>query len=434
MPLALERARENVGSLLWLDDEVEDFIGARNKLVNRGVEVLEAKTVDEALDTAESHEIRVCLVDLRLKAGRQGVDFIVAAHAKYPQMCFLVYSHYAHLTEPYQRLTSLAEKLGGRLWNLPKGVVPSVTSPAFDQFFTDPIVDLLHKKSPSRELVAKFDRLDKKQFREISLPKYLTLPIEDRAEIAADFRARHAEKIERLFQEGNVWALFLGEDDEPFRVEKDRRRIPNDAEIGAIAHQHRRVPFHFFADSIADDFDSSRCSIETQAKGYPTIRIEFNGATFDTHFDTGLYESRFDYEFCNDVGILGPINFPGMGRVPAKAQLGTRPTKHLHPMSAFEVEASIVKRTSEESFDIVLRGIATIRWDKTTFSRECYSDCDYYQVMTTGSRSVPRRNGKICIFRNGLLGRTLLEDNDKLKIILTHERTEIDWESGVVIG
>jgi hypothetical protein len=434
MSMGLQDEQEKLGALLWLDDEVEDFVGARHKLGDRGVEVLEARTVDEALNAAELFDIRVCLVDLKLKSGRQGVDFIFAAYAKFPKMCFLVYSHYAHLTEPYHRLRSLSQKLSGRLWNLPKDVVPSVTSRSFDKYFTDPIVSLLKKQSPPKETVAQFDKIEKKSFPEISLTKYLTLPVEDRAEIVADFRTRHSATIEELFRQGNAWVLFLGEDETPTRVEKDRRLIPDDAEIGELAFEQRRVPFHFFADSIADDFDSSRCSLETQARGYPTIRIEFKGCTFDTHFDTGLYETRFDYDFCTEVGFIGRINFPGMGVVPGKSEPGTRAVKELLPMSAFHVEASLFKRTTEEAFDILLRGIATVNWKRTSFSRDCYSDCAYYDMENSGERAVRRRSPRTCLFRNGLLGRSLLEDNEKLRIILQHGTTDIDWESGVLIA
>ena len=47
------------------------------------------------------------------------------------------------------------------MWNLPKDVVPSTTSPAFDTFFTDPILALLAKKSPPTDLIAKFDKVEK---------------------------------------------------------------------------------------------------------------------------------------------------------------------------------------------------------------------------------------------------------------------------------
>src|SRR5262249_51550160 len=151
----------------------------------------------------------------------------------------------------------------------------------------------------------------------LSLPDFLALSINEKVKLLEEFKSSRADVIDALFKAGYVWVLFLGDDNTPVRKERDRQKVLTDNEIRKLAQQTKRVPYHFFSDTVADDFDnSSACSTKTEATGYPTLVIEYRNHTFEVHFDTGLYQTHFDNDFCELVGFTNDIQFPGLGTIP----------------------------------------------------------------------------------------------------------------------
>lgn len=266
-------------AVLWLDNEVEDFIGAKHKLNARGIEVLEAKTAEDAYKILTSEKnISLGIVDLRPVSDRDGIEFIKLAYHKYPKMGFLVHSNFSHLRKESEQLSALAIEMGGRLRNLPKPSLPSVNSPEYDRKFVDQVEALVKQREPDPQVVQPFpvapqepesdapkeiasppktEAISPQQVvtqqeprverdtTELSLSEYVALPLVERTEILRDFRTRHSETIESLFDEGYVWVLFLGEDKEPARKERDRKRILDDEGIRKLAIQAQKVPYHF---------------------------------------------------------------------------------------------------------------------------------------------------------------------------------------------
>jgi hypothetical protein len=155
--------------------------------------------------------------------------------------------------------------------------------------------------------------------------------------------------------------------------------------------------------------------------------VEFGLHIFEVHFDTGLYQTHFDKEFCEGVGLTGNIQFPGVGRSAGRSS----PTMEDYGKSYFTVDASILRKSDDDAFPITLTGIAAFNWPRSRFYRDCYSDCTYYNVREHPRPGLPpRRNLRMCVFRDGLLGRTLMQDNPNLRILLQHGKTDIGWEEG----
>lgn len=122
------------------------------------------------------------------------------------------------------------------------------------------------------------------------------------------------------------------------------------------------------------------------------------------------------------------MKFPGLGVTDARTVPGQKPTKRSFPVSAFTINASIVKKSTDESFDVQLIGLAVSEWEKSNFYRQCFSDCAHFETNYDSTEFVARRDLRRCAFRDGLIGRTVLEDNPRLNITLKHGSVEISFD------
>jgi Response regulator receiver domain len=234
--LEIKTPDQRIGAVLWLDNEVNHFVAQKRKLQRRGIEVHEARTIEKAYDIIASSEIDLCIVDLKLRSENEGIEFIELVQEKHPQLGFLVYSQYSHLPSLAEQLKVLGEKLGGRLWNLPKGRTPSVNTVEFDNVFVSPVESLVKGNRPVTPAMTTFTRRSLKNTKfEIPLGQFMKLAPDDKIHLLTEFRQQHTAIIDELFKEGYIWVLFLGDDDIPLKKEKDHRKILSDSAIASLA-------------------------------------------------------------------------------------------------------------------------------------------------------------------------------------------------------
>lgn len=372
-------------SILWVDDQIANYQAHIRCMEEAGIEVVSAMTTSSALEQVQSRHFDAAIIDL-LVPSDGGVVLLENLRERQVQCVNTVLSSYSDIDSFREGI----EQLEYRVSILEKSQLVEARSRRFVEEFMPALF-----RQPS-ENSGKFPTLESlpptRSVFDVTYSQFLEMTPGARVLLTEMAHQEGRETIKQQFDDGAAWVLLCGDGDEAFRVEDSLDRIPSVDEIIQWAAGRDRVPFQFIRPLAIDDFDGklpSRCSLKSYARDYPTVTIEID-KKFTMHFDTGSPFTIVDEE-CVREGWLSasPLTqFIETGK-------GT--------WTGFQIEQRGLLHCQESTFTqgVNFKGVTHPNWKNSLLARECLPDCAYHQ-----------KGNKGCIFRRGLVGRKLLQDND----------------------
>lgn len=384
-------------SVLWVDDQIAAYKAHIQRMEDEGIEVVAATCTAIALDTVKSRQFDAAIVDL-LVPSEGGVVLLESLRENQTRCETTVLSSYSDIDS----FRSGIEQLGYRVSILEKPLA-DVRSP---RFITEFIPALFRKPS---ETSGRFRTLESlpptRSVFEINFRQFQEMTTGASALLTEMAHDQAQETIEQQFNEGAAWVMLCGDKDEPFRCEGSLDRIPSAEEITRLAMIRDRAPFQFIRPLEIDDLDGhwpAACSEQSHARGYPTVTLQFS-EKFRMHFDTGSPFTIIDEECVRD-GWLSATNLP-MHMNTSKGRWTGRLIKQTGLIHC--QEGTTTRR-------VELTGVTHPNWRNSSLARECRVDCAHHKKDNNG-----------CIFRRGLVGRNLIQENDVTIALVKSMRTKV---------
>ncbi len=304
-----------------IDDQARDYRQWSKELSKRGVAVEATSDIKECLSWIRDGDFDLAIVDLEMP-GTDGIEAIRAIHEIDPSMPIVVLSAYHHLDKWKTALDDLAEGISFACMEKP---FPPTTSESFDKVVMEPIRELLaegvHRMRRRPGVTAEaWDEARAQPF-EVELESYLTLSLEQKAELQCIARRQLGEKlIEMLDAEKAQWVLICGDPEKPVRISKHRSHMPTDEEKLRIGRRHNRVPYLFQRPVSVEELTFKKWQAVGERDWYPTIGMYFpvegkkpEENTIALHFDTGSPLTYVSYEKLQRLGAIASGLWPASG-------------------------------------------------------------------------------------------------------------------------
>lgn len=381
-----------MNSVLWIDDQVNDYSEFIAGLGEHDISVTAAPTVDEAIDILRHKNFDLILLDLRMPE-KSGFDFL-RDYLSRTNVSVCVLSSYLHLEEYQKRLNRLRSNIA-----IMDKDLPPPKSPSFE-YFAERIKHFIlnppgaSPKSFENEMREKFAELD--PF-EISFRRYLRLPSRLKKHLRTEAEKRARNAINAEFRSGAGWVLICG-DPHKADMSADVGTTPPDNEVvRQRAIELDRVPYQFSAPLQVDDMHTGACQGPTDISDYPTLTLEVEGAQLVVHFDTGSPYTFVSFEEFNYNGALREDLLPIDGR------RGVMPYEYVSD----RIRARVIDQKKGSSKAVMVQVRAIKNWQRSPFSVFCPQICANFEQ---GLRNT-------CSNRKALIGRNIMFEN-KLSLVL----------------
>jgi hypothetical protein len=384
-------------SILWLDNRIRDLFAIVAGL--RGIfDVDEAENVDQATSHLQKKRAyHIFLVDFVLEGVTSRSKALVRnILGDYPNANIIFVSGYIRSMPEYRKFREelKLEHPSASVHEIDKSELPIPLDAGFEEFVArlDAIADSSDLALSEFETGSEKGATDYPDFSD-----FRSLSLKDQSEMILLMYERHADKIESLFLEGNIWIMFCGTWDKPARAAKRFEEMWTEQKIIEFGRFQGYAPICFSRMDVVDDVFENRCSSRRGLDGYPVVRLEkavpasYFGRPFSVHFDTGNPATMLCDRTYSRAGWWAPASLnTGVMMIGGEKMIARK----------LECEGVNVTDYSGQVLDIKLTVIAVQEWERYRYAAACAEDC------TTRPRPLDGR----CVFRSGLLGRSFQRD------------------------
>lgn len=373
-------------SMLWVDDNIEQFRPFVKKFKEHGFHVSTASSSANGFTELRSHQYDIVFWDFMM--GHEPcvhiLDSIVTTAGS--ARVFIV-SSFLYLHEVIEPLTTQISKSSLQIATIDKTTLPFTDDDNAIQDFLSDLMSDQYFTLPSK--AEDIDRRVQEAMRGsevMTWSSYLELDLSGKmaaldkvAEITKDIR-------QQLEQEGYVYMLFCGNYSEPLQKRKSLDEIPSENQIVDIARSIGYAPFEFSVSGMVDDL-SANCCEKSGLKGYPTLKIGYKRESEEIHFDTGNPLTLMSFEWYTEKGWIEPSVLIRQHKAGDMAFKG----RHI------EWHNVIVTDSNGVTACCTFKGFAACDWNAYRIAIECGPDCKNDHKSSSKS--------KLCKYRTGLLGR-----------------------------
>ncbi len=383
--------------VLWLDDHIKDMDLYVEALRRKGPFSLvhTASCFEEGVDLLNTNIYDLILADINMPAPN-GVRFLREAEKLNPKSKLIALSSYLYRKKYIDQLLTLTVPV-----ELMDKILPSPVSPEFDSIFIKHLVDILQSKhlSSVREQVDKAATINVDPF-SVRLDDWLSKSALEKDKLAELAKQKVQEQLNEAFNSGIVWLMFCGSSSEFFASATSEEDIPTEDQIMDFARTRDAVPYRFTAPLGVEEFWGATCQgSHIKHDGYPTVTLDIpQDHSIQMHFDTGSPITFISYELLLRNRIISPPLSFDISSVNKFEYLFTR----------FDIEILLrSQQVGGQTKFIKLRGHAVRDWETHCLARKCYWSCK----LSAG------RQNELCVFRQGLIGRNIILDNELILML-----------------
>jgi CheY-like chemotaxis protein len=380
--------------LLWLDDSIakmNHYVDAIRQ-DERFLAVDVASTVDEALRFLRDNTYDLLLIDINMPHPN-GIHFIRQALKISRNFVIVALSSYLYRKKYQNQLVAIDHPIV-----LMDKLIPSPVNEDFkDKFLKDLILLMEEDKKKLRSVNEQINiakSIEEDPFL-LSLDEWQSKNTIEHERLRQIAKEMVSDIVNREFEHGAIWILFLGSKKSFVVSAKREFDIPTDKEIMEQATMRNAVPFQFTAPMGVDDMWSTCKSGPEYNQGYPTVTLDIvDGKSMQMHFDTGSPMTFLSLEYLLTRGVIKelPVFFSN-GNVNGCECEFVR----------FKEKVLLRSQPKGETTKLItLIGRAIRNWDEFILARKCEWKCEYAREE--------EHNG-LCLFRQGLIGRNILHEN-----------------------
>jgi len=396
--------------ILWLDDLHEQLDGISEALQGHDCLVDGVATPDEAVELVETNKYDLAMVDLRLQGVRDGFWFLkhmedLPKEARPDRTAVL--SSFLYLPHVREELRTV---------KLAAALIDKLTDDGLDdgdqvERLVQRVLALLDEGEPD----SLSTQIDRAQLLEddpltMSYREFLALPIYEQTELQDLADDQLLDSVNARIQNGAIWVFYCG-GPEPVHEAFDEDEVWDDAEVERYAAKHDRIPFVHESAGYPHIEDMPGQSGEVEGSpcdgvlyDYPSVQLDLepnddNASLGVFHFDTGLDVSMFSLEELVTRGALlgNPSGLPKRKTYPQQG----RPIRY-YSLEFTDVVVHCGPGAKQKIIVPRLVVRAVVKWDSCWLARKCSQHGCTFRGRASG----------VCVFRDGLVGRSLLTDNN----------------------
>lgn len=384
-------------TLLWFDDRIDELDSLVQELRTGGFDVTPCSSGRAAIESATESPYDVVLGDIRLVEAdkvQNGIQYLRDIHQIRPSARYAVLSSYLYL----QEYIDLLHKQSFPIYVIEKFVGIDDDS-AVSTKLVEPLLTLA--RGGGGTTIGDIQKAAGAAFDEnpfdLRLNDFLERTQLERQSLSKKAKEIASATLNRQFEDGYIWVLLCGNSTDVRARSKTVEGILKEDRVWALAKAHDSPPFQFMARLDVGEIGwSTDCAISHGGNPYPTVTLELRGNRLTLHFDTGAQTTLFSYERLTDLKVIEA----------QKWTINTPINGDEYESSAFDVSCLLHGQDGVQSVPVQLSGIALLNWVSTKWAKRCPSTC----------RMVVR--GGVCVFRDGLVGRTLLNTKTPFKLVL----------------
>ena len=380
-------------AVAWLDDDINYYTAWVSSLEDAGLSLTSFSKQKPLLDMVGRTHFDLIILDERLKGG-MGSALLTLLHAKSPKSIFLFLSGYFTEDDLRAKLEGIHREAPDiELHALEKSDMGSVGSEDFNRKFVEKVVGLATGQADDGDAIGadNAERSPGSGRFNIEFSEYRDMQPDDRYSLSEAFLESRRTVIERYFADGAVWLCFFGDSDEPVHVATSRDRIPDLSIIDREAADRGIAPFCIGSPQRIESIHSTsaNCSKSGGLQGYNHIAYEVGNERIRTHFDSGS-----DLFFMNG----GWLARRGLMREALSHSVCDTSIGRIWYQDQ-EVDI-ILDLSNGETLAVKHKVLAVRNFETSVLVARCGSDCGY------------AKNSMCNLRRHGLMGRSLLYDND----------------------
>jgi CheY-like chemotaxis protein len=248
-------------TLLWIDDDIDDFSEYVQALGEAGFDVATAKNAADGIKVLNRINPKVVLADI-LMPPPDGIEMLRRMHDIKPNTVYAVFSSFLYLQKYREQLKLLSFPI-----QLLDKDFPNVHDETFVMRFIDPIKKLFSQgvTYTIQDSAEPHPMIEGQDPFGIEFAEFMSLPIADKDRLAdkAEKLARHT--IERAFARGSIWVLLCGNINEISAQAEVPKNIMSEEEIISLAQRKNRAPYQFCQSLMVEDYWTT-CSSDVSMK------------------------------------------------------------------------------------------------------------------------------------------------------------------------